>query len=146
MSEQKIIRPSWDKVWMKTAHIIASRSIDPRYKVGAVIVSDDNTQILALGYNGGYAGGPNEVESLEPGQSGNLHAEVNALLKMDFNNPKKKTMYVTLSCCRMCAKAIANSRIDKVVYFEEYRDTSGLDLLRAAGIEVEQITDIYDET
>jgi len=146
LNEHKIKRPSWDKVWMKTAHTIASRSIDPRHKVGAVIESNDNTQILALGYNGGYTGGPNEVESLEPGQSGNLHAEVNALLKMDFNNPKKKTMYVTLSCCRMCAKAIANSRIDKVVYCEEYRDTSGLDILRDAGIEVEQFTDIYDET
>jgi dCMP deaminase len=146
LNEHKIERPSWNKIWMKTAHIIATRSIDPRHKVGAVIVSNDNTQILALGYNGGYTGGPNEVESTEPGQSGNLHAEVNALLKMDFNNPKKKTMYITLSCCRMCSKAIINSKIDKVVYCEEYRDTSGLELLRDAGIEVEQFTDIYDET
>jgi dCMP deaminase len=145
LNEHKIERPSWNKIWMKTAHIIATRSTDPRHKVGAVIVSNDNTQILALGYNGGYTGGPNEVESTEPGQSGNLHAEVNALLKMDFNNPKKKTMYITLSCCRMCSKAIINSKIDKVVYCEEYRDTSGLELLRDAGIEVEQFTDIYDE-
>jgi dCMP deaminase len=145
LRENKPERPSWEKIWMKTAHIIATRSTDPRHKVGAVIVSDDNTQILALGYNGNYVGGPNEVESSEPGQSGNLHAEVNALLKMDFNNPKKKIMYITLSCCRMCAKAIANSRIDKVVYFEEYRDTSGLDILRDAGIEVKQFNDIYDE-
>ena len=146
MNNNKYKRPSWDKVWMKTAHIIASRSTDQRHKVGAVIVTDDNTQILALGYNGNYVGGPNEIESSEPGQSGNLHAEVNALLKMDFNNPKKKIMYVTLSCCRMCSKAIINSKIDKVVYYKEYRDTSGLELLRKSGIEVEQFTDIYDET
>jgi dCMP deaminase len=145
LKDNKSERPSWDKIWMKTAHIISTRSTDPRYKVGAVIVSDDNTQILALGYNGNYIGGPNEIESTEPGQSGNLHAEVNALLKMDFNNPKKKTMYITLSCCRMCSKAIINSKIDKVVYCEEYRDTSGLELLRVAGIEVVQFTDIYDE-
>ena len=146
MSDNKYKRPSWDKVWMKTAHIIASRSTDQRHKVGAVIVTDDNTQILALGYNGDHKNGPNEVESDEAGMSGFLHAEVNALLKMDFNNPKKKTMYVTLSCCRMCSKAIINSKIDKVVYYKEYRDTSGLELLRKSGIEVEQFTDIYDET
>jgi dCMP deaminase len=142
LNEQKEKRPSWDEVWMRTAMIISERSTDERYKVGAVIVSNDNTQILALGYNGNYKGGPNESESSEPGQSGNLHAEVNALLKMDYNNPKKKTMYVTLSCCRMCSKAIINSGIDKVVYFEAYRDTAGLDILTAAGIEVEQIDNI----
>jgi len=142
LSEQKQNRPCWDEVWMRTAQIIAERSTDDRYKVGAVIVSNDNTQILALGYNGNYRGGPNESESNEPGQSGNLHAEVNALLKMDYNNPKKKTMYVTLSCCRMCSKAIINSGIDKVVYCEEYRDTSGLDILIDAGIEVEKFDNI----
>lgn len=135
-------RPTWNEVWMKTAYIIASRSTDPRHKVGSVIVTNDNTQILALGYNGNYTGGPNVVESTEPGQSGNLHAEVNALLKMDYNNPKKKIMYITLSPCRMCAKAIINSKIDKVVYNEKYRDTSGLEILIEAGIEVEQFTNI----
>jgi dCMP deaminase len=142
LSEQKEKRPSWDQVWMNTAKIIAKRSTDERYQVGAVIVSNDNTQILALGYNGNYKGGPNESDSSEPGQSGNLHAEVNALLKMDYNNPKKKTMYVTLSCCRMCSKAIINSGIDKVVYCEVYRDTTGLDILTAAGIEVEKFDNI----
>jgi len=134
LTDQKHERPSWDEVWMKTAHIIASRSTDPRHKVGAVIVSKDNTQIMALGYNGNYAGGPNEVESTEPGQSGNLHAEINALLKMDYNNPKYKILYVTLSPCRQCAKACVNAGIDEVVYYEKYRDTSSLDILASAGI------------
>jgi len=131
---QSLGRPSWDEVWMQTARIIARRSIDPRHKVGTVIVSEDNTQVLSIGYNGNYSGGPNEVESLEPGQSGCIHAEINALLKLDYNNPKKKIMYITLSPCRMCAKAAVNAGIDEVVYDEEYRDTSSLDILRDAGI------------
>ena len=122
-------RPSWDEVWSSFANIIAKRSIDPRFKVGAVIVTEDNTQVLSIGYNGDQAGGSNEVESLEPGQSGCIHAEINALIKLDFNNPKKKKMYVTLSPCKMCAKAIVNANISEVVYIEKYRDDSGILLL-----------------
>ena len=132
------MRPKWNETWMKFAHLIAERSYDPRHQVGAVVVTNDNTQVLSVGYNGNYAGGPNEVESTSPGESGMLHAEINALLKSDYNSPKKKIMYVTLSPCRMCAKAIINAGIYKVVYDEEYRDTSGLELLRAAGIRVKR--------
>jgi dCMP deaminase len=130
------MRPSWDEVWCSFATTISRRSIDPRYKVGAVVVTDDNTQVLSIGYNGDQAGGTNEVESLEPGQSGCIHAEINALIKLDYNNPKRKKMYVTLSPCRMCAKAIVNSAIKEVVYIEEYRDTSGLQLLESSGVMV----------
>ena len=128
------MRPSWDEIWSSFALTIAKRSIDPRFKVGAVIVTDDNTQVLSVGYNGNQAGGTNEVESTEPGQSGCIHAEINALIKMDYNNPKKKKMYLTLSPCRMCAKAIVNAHIDEVVYIEEYRDPSGLEILKNSKI------------
>jgi dCMP deaminase len=129
-------RPGWDDIWMQMAHIISKRSYDPRYQVGAVVVTHDNTQVLAVGYNGNYAGGPNEVESTTPGESGMIHAEINALLKMDYNNPKDKTIYVTLSPCKMCAKAIINAGVSRVVYDEEYRDPAGVDLLRNVGIQV----------
>ena len=104
--------------------------------MGAVIVTSDNTRVLAIGYNGNHSGGPNEPESLEPCKSGFIHAEINALLKLDYNNPQYKIMYVTLSPCRMCAKAIINAGISEVVYIEEYRDTTSLELLRGAGIVV----------
>ncbi len=129
-------RPTWDEVWMQTAHSLSERSYDPRNKVGAVVVSDDNTQVLAVGYNGNYAGGPNEVESTNPGESGMLHAEINALLKLDYNSPKSKIMYVTLSPCKMCAKAIINSGIKVVIYRDIYRDDTGIQLLRSAGVSV----------
>jgi dCMP deaminase len=130
------MRPTWNKIWMDFAYSISRRSVDPRHQVGAVVVTDDNTQVLAVGYNGNYMGGPNEVESLSPGESGMIHAEINALLKMDYNNPKNKIMYVTLSPCRMCAKAIVNSGISKVIFSEEYRDLSSIEILKNAGIEV----------
>lgn len=129
-------RPSWDQIWMNFAESISERSYDPRFQVGAVVVTEDNSQVLAVGYNGNYAGGPNQVESETPGESGMLHAEINALLKMDYNNPKKKKLYLTLSPCRMCAKAIINSGIKEVVYAEAYRDLSGIKLLKECGISV----------
>ena len=134
-------RPTWDEIWMDFAKSISRRSYDPRFQVGAVIVTEDNTQVLSVGYNGNYAGGPNEVESEIPGESGMIHAEINALLKMDYNNPKKKKLYLTLSPCRMCAKAIVNANISEVVYCNPYEpDTSGIDLLKNAGIKVRQFS------
>tara|TARA_R100000664_G_C2756552_1_gene144472 strand:+ start:1421 stop:1831 length:411 start_codon:yes stop_codon:yes gene_type:complete len=128
------MRPTWDKIWMDFAYSISQRSYDPRFQVGAVVVTDDNTQVLAVGYNGNYSGGPNRAESEVPGDSGMIHAEINALLKMDYNNPKRKKLYVTLSPCRMCAKAIVNAGISEVFYSSLYRDTSSLQILNNAKI------------
>ena len=123
-------RPDWDTVWIDFADNISRRSSDPNFKVGCCIVTEDNCQVLAIGYNGDHKGGTNERDSMEPGCSGFIHAEINALIKLDYNNPKKKTLFITLSPCRQCAKAIINGGIDRVVYKDAYRDTSGIDLLR----------------
>jgi len=133
------MRPTWDSIWLEFAYSISKRSYDPRHQVGAIVVTEDNTQVLAVGYNGNYSGGPNSVESEIPGESGMLHAEINAVLKCDYNCPKRKIMYVTLSPCRMCAKAIVNAGIDEIVYSEEYRDTSSLEILKSAGVIIRKI-------
>lgn len=138
-----IKRSSWDDVWISVAKTVATRSYDPRLKVGAIIVSDDNTQVLAVGYNGNYKGGSHEHESQEPGKSGFLHAEINCLVKCDYNFPKKKHMYVTHSPCRDCSKLIINAGISKVVYDIQYRDTSGLKLLESVGIEVCSVNECH---
>ena len=130
------MRPTWPETWMAIAQHISQRSYDEQLKVGAIIVSDDNTRLLSLGYNGNYKGGPNERESDAPGLGGMIHAEVNALVKCDFNFPKKKHMYLTHSPCRACAKLIVNAEISSVVYSQLYRDTSGLEILKSVGIEV----------
>jgi dCMP deaminase len=139
-----IDRPSWDSVWSDVVFTIAKRSPDPSFKVAAIIVTDDNTQLLSLGYNGDHMGGSNCRESDAPGESGFIHAEVNALIKLDFNSPKRKKMYVSLSPCRMCAKAIVNAKIDEVIYIDKYRDESGVRLLKSAGIKVRQLSEVED--
>ena len=132
-------RPSWDFIWSSFASTISQRSMDPNFKVGVVIVPEDNTGVLAIGYNGDQKGGENCRDSDDPGNSGFLHAEINALIKMDFNNPKRKKMYVTLSPCKMCAKAIINADIKEVYYIQEYRDDAGIKLLQNHGIKVSKI-------
>jgi dCMP deaminase len=127
-------RPSWDQIWSDFSKLISERSYDPRTKVGAVVVTEDNTQVLSVGYNGNHRGGANSVDSAEPGLSGLIHAEINALVKMDYNNPKRKVMYVTHSPCLACAKLIINANIHEVKYLEEYRDTSGIELLKNFGV------------
>ena len=131
-----INRPSWDKIWMKMAETIAQRSHHPTFKVGAIIVTSDNTQVLSLGYNGNARGMSNVPQSEKPGCSGLLHAEINALLKLDYNNPKTKKMYLTLSPCEYCAKAIVNSKIEEVIYLKPYRDISGVNILKEANLKV----------
>ena len=138
---KNISRPSWDTIWMSMAETIAQRSHHSTFKVGALIVTSDNTQVLSLGYNGNATGLSNVPQSEEPGRSGLLHAEINALLKLDYNNPKDKVMYLTLSPCTNCAIAVINSGIKKVVYKTKYRDDTGINMLAEAGIRVEQFNE-----
>jgi dCMP deaminase len=131
-------RPTWDQIWTDFATQISNRSLDPKYKVGAVIVNEENTQVLSIGYNGDHKGGPNERESMSVGASGFIHAEINALIKCDYSYHKKKKMYLTLSPCNVCAKAIVNAGINEVIYLERYEQSTGLDILIDAGIIVRQ--------
>lgn len=129
-------RPSFDDIWMSTACDLSLRSTCSRASVGCVIVSEDNHRVLAIGYNGGARGVFNDCLSQEPGKCGHLHAEINALIKLDYHEPSDKKAYVTLMPCFNCAVAIINAKIKEVIYKEEYRDTSGIELLKEAKIKV----------
>ena len=134
-------RPSWDELWMNFAHSIAKRSCDSKYQVGAVIVNSENTQVLSIGYNGDQKGGSNRRDSTATGQSGFIHAEINALIKMDYNNPCKKKMYLTLSPCEVCAKAIVNAGISELIYSEFYvHGKNSIRILNDAGILVRSVS------
>lgn len=135
-------RPSWHHTWMTIAKTVAERSYDPRLQVGAIVVSDDNTRLLSLGYNGNYRGGPHHPDSIDPGQSGFIHAEMNALVKCDYNYNRDKIMYLTHSPCQLCAKLIVNANISQVIYDIDYRDSTGLDILRTCGITVNRFSDV----
>lgn len=130
---------SWDEIWGNLAENISLKSKDPRLKVGAIIVSQDNESVLAIGYNGDEKGGSNEPDSLEPGESGFIHAEANALTKLNYLDTRDKKIYLTHSPCPVCARMIVNAGIKEVVYNRKYRKSKGLDILKARGIEVREL-------
>lgn len=108
-------RISWNDLWSNMARLVSMRSPDPKLKVGCIIVTKDNTRVLSIGYNGDHKGGSNERDSMESGGSGFIHAEINALLKSNFESLQEKFMYITHSPCMMCSKAIINSEIKKSI-------------------------------
>ncbi len=124
--------------WAALSHCV-------RKKVGAIIVKDD--MIISDGYNGAPAGFDNCCEN-ELGETHwyVLHAEANAILKVakSTNNSKGATLYLTLSPCKDCSKLILQAGIKRVVYKLIYKDDSGIEFLKDAGIMVQQIENIYD--
>ena len=108
--------------------------------MGALIVKDK--RIISDGYNGTPSGFENVCED-ENNQTKPyvLHAEANAITKIarSNNNSDGSTLYVTDSPCVECSKLIIQAGIRRVVYARDYRLTDGVDLLRRAGIEVEQL-------
>lgn len=111
-----------------------------RKKVGALIVKDGT--IISDGFNGTPKGFPNDCEDANGDTYWYvLHAEANAILKVakSSQSTEGSTLYITYSPCRECSKLIVQAGIRRIVYHEEYRDTSGLIILREAGIDILKI-------
>ena len=129
-----------DSRYLRMARIWSENSYCERRKVGALIVKDK--RIISDGYNGTPSGFENVCED-ENNQTKPyvLHAEANAITKIarSNNNSDGSTLYVTDSPCVECSKLIIQAGIRRVVYARDYRLTDGVDLLRRAGIEVEQL-------
>jgi dCMP deaminase len=128
-------RPSLEVCMIKTAHLFAERSVCSRLNVGCVITDHYMTSIEAIGYNGKEKGGPHEPDSEEPGKSGMIHAEENALIKSDYKIKAKK-MFITHSPCLGCARKIINADIQTVYFSNLYRDAAPLKLLVERGVNV----------
>ena len=98
--------------------------------------------IISDGYNGTPTGFDNFCED-ENGYTKwyVLHAEANAITKVASSTQSSEgsTLYVTLSPCTDCSKLIHQAKIKRVVYWEQYKDTSGIEFLEKAGIEVCQV-------
>lgn len=127
-------RPSLYETYMRMTETLSRRSIDPSFKNGAIITNFELTKIIAFGYNGSASGLLNEVESEERGKSGTIHAEENALLKSSNDEPM--IMFSTSSPCVECAKKIINSNISDFYFRNEYRDKTGLGMLKFSGIRI----------
>ncbi len=129
-----------DLRYLRMARIWSENSYCQRRQVGALIVKDK--MIISDGYNGTPSGFENVCEDennvTKPYV---LHAEANAITKIarSGNNSEGATLYVTDSPCIECSKLIIQAGIRRVVFARAYRLSDGIDLMRRAGIEVEQL-------
>ena len=139
MKEKKQER--YDKAYLRMALEWGKLSHCKRKQVGALIVKD--RMIISDGFNGTPTGFENPCEDEDNYTKWYvLHAEANAILKVASSTQscKGSTLYLTLSPCRECSKLIHQAGIIRVVYINEYKDTTGLDFLKNAGVMIEQIS------
>jgi len=133
-------RNRYDYAYLKLALEWSKLSYCSRKQVGALIVK--NNMIISDGYNGTPTGFDNSCEnSIGETHWYVLHAEANAILKTakSNHNCSDATLYLTLSPCKECSKLIHQSGIKRLVYINEYKDNSGLDFLKEAGVEIRKI-------
>lgn len=97
-----------DEVWMREALAEAGRAAEiGEVPIGAVVVRDG--QVIGRGYNRRETDGDPLA-----------HAEILAIRDAAMRTAGWRltgcTMYVTLEPCAMCAGALVNSRIERLVY------------------------------
>ncbi len=134
MKEKKQLK--YDEAYMRMALEWAKLSYCERKKVGALIVKD--RMIISDGFNGTPTNFENCCEEDGYTKWYVLHAEANAILKVaaSTQSSANSTLYITLSPCKECSKLIHQSGIKRVVYLNEYKDTTGLEFLEKAGVEL----------
>jgi len=133
----------YDKAYLKMALEWSKLSYCERRQVGSLIVKDK--MIISDGYNGTPSGFENFCED-ENGYTKwyVLHAEANAILKVASSTQacQGATLYITMSPCQGCSKLIHQAGIKRVVFIEAYKDTSGVEFLKKAGVSISQISDL----
>ena len=142
-----------DETYMGTALLHAKLSKARRAQVGAVLVTSHG--VTLTGYNGTPTGRSNDCEVLVKTSLPYLfedtlvtkpeviHAELNCIMKAAREGVSciGATVYVTLSPCIQCSAMLVQAGVKRVVYKQQYRDDSGVELLKSCGILVQS----YDE-
>lgn len=135
----------FDRAYLRMAGEWGKLSHCNRKQVGAIIVKD--RMIISDGYNGTPSGFDNNCEDNEGITKWYvLHAEANAILKVASSTQSSRgsTLYITLSPCRECSKLIHQAGIIRVVYQKAYKDNSGVDFLKKAGVELVHLPNVQE--
>lgn len=133
----------YDIAYMRMALEWAKLSHCHRKQVGALIVKDK--MIISDGYNGTPSGFENHCEDDEGYTKWYvLHAEANAILKVASSTQacKGATLYITMSPCKECSKLIHQAGITRVVYYDAYKDNTGVGFLEKAGVVLEHLESV----
>jgi dCMP deaminase len=119
--------------YMNMAHIISTLSHCHKRKVGCVIVTVSNR--LVVGYNGSAPGDCNCCEDPAGNTLPNIiHAELNALNKVDTGDVTGATLFVTYCPCIPCMKQIIQHGIKEVFFGSYPTKQSEIDFMNNSGI------------
>jgi dCMP deaminase len=132
-AEEHWPKMSWDELFMRHAYLIASKSKDPKTKIGAVIVRDNS--IISEGYNGICRGISDDiVERLERPEKYFWfeHAERNSIYHCARNgiSTEGTRLYTQGLPCSDCTRAIIQSGIKEIVLHESWEHDIGLNIVR----------------
>ncbi len=139
------------KIFKEILLNVAEFSVSSTIKVGCMALKKDFSKIASFGYNGSYAGAKlskisgKEEESLVPGESGFIHAEINMIAKFKENDPENYIVLLTLSPCIMCTKVLINAGFKHVYWIETYRNTDHLDFFNETGISNGNLNDLLND-
>lgn len=98
-----------DRFWMNKAYELAKKAKeDSEVPVGAVLVSTEDI-LLGQGYN-------RVISLVDPCAHAEILAIREAALSLKNYRLKDTTLYVTLEPCPMCAGAMVQARIKRVVF------------------------------
>ena len=120
-------------------------------KVGCIALRKDFSKIASFGYNGSYSGaGLNEgtgteEDSLDPGESGFIHAEVNMIAKFKEHDPENYIVLLTLSPCKMCTKILVNAGFKHVYWIDDDRSLDHLNIFKECKITYGPISYLIDD-
>lgn len=126
-----------DQALLLTTEIWAARGTCHRLQVGCII--ERGGRILIQGYNGAPPGMPHCPEREHTSEEClAVHAEQNAIAWAARTGVslENSTLYVTHMPCLACARSIITAGVTSVSYLYEYRDPSGVELLKEAGLKV----------
>lgn len=130
-----------DILFLKIAKMVSSFGTCPTKQVGCVIVDGDS--IISSGYNDSPIGVSKCGEACmnrDIGENSKLckavHAEMNAILNAASRGVSVKgaTVYVTISPCQSCARAIIQTGIREVVCSALSPYGRAIELLNEAGV------------
>jgi dCMP deaminase len=146
---------SWNAFFMKHVYLVASKSKDPRTKIGAVLVKDGI--IISEGYNG-FARGVKDYEERYINRKLKLkfvvHAECNAILnavRHGINTSNSICYTQTYPCCD-CSKTLIQAGIQEIVIHKPWKMSPtweesskiGREMFFEAGISIKTIDDFLD--
>jgi dCMP deaminase len=136
----RISRPA---MFMNMSEEVAKRGTCIRACVGSIITKDNRP--VSMGYNGPPPGDDHCYGENCPLENGGctraVHAEINAMKyaikeKVDLS---LCVIYVTTAPCLTCSKVIAQSKIRRVFFRQNYRVEAGLDHLTTKHVEIYRV-------